>query len=369
MAERFLFEPRPEGFIIFHGRLQIPNFDGTLSPQHGLISFNTPYHPSLPILSTAAPHHPTRRPAIGTLVTLSSQGCNRGEATVVAIEQNHWPWEWIYMVRRQDSGKSPELLTAILDRGILNSQDISTHICPKAVILKNGEVAFFFNEFERPIQVTITQESSPSFYETVRMVQPLQTELYPMMKIQDIESHRLFTADMSLSYMANPSEETQPALELTSMIQWEPKIAWNLIRDKAIDTDYTPYSAWQTATESNLHFGMPHLEAPTAPAEGKRKAIANERHTVVIPKKRWFRGAQPQKILIRWRHFIIPCTFSDHLTPATLIEDIGNSDRVSPAAMTKATLVHPNDPLVTLFLYTPLSMQGIVTGDTLTLLV
>jgi len=52
-----------------------------------------------------------------------------------------------------------------------------------------------------------------------------------------------------------------------------------------------------------------------------------------------------------------------------LIEDIGNSDRVSPAAMTKATLVHPNDPLVTLFLYTPLSMQGIVTGDTLTLLV
>ena len=31
IAEIFLFEPRPEGFIIFHGSLQIPNFDGILS--------------------------------------------------------------------------------------------------------------------------------------------------------------------------------------------------------------------------------------------------------------------------------------------------------------------------------------------------
>ena len=34
IAEIFLFEPRPEGFIIFHDSLQIPNFDGILSPQH-----------------------------------------------------------------------------------------------------------------------------------------------------------------------------------------------------------------------------------------------------------------------------------------------------------------------------------------------
>ena len=32
IAEIFLFEPRPEGFIIFYDSLQIPNFDGILSP-------------------------------------------------------------------------------------------------------------------------------------------------------------------------------------------------------------------------------------------------------------------------------------------------------------------------------------------------
>jgi len=61
----------------------------------------------------------------------------------MAIEQNHWPRVWIYMVWIEDSGKSPELLMAILDRGILNSQDISTRICPKETLLKNREVAFF----------------------------------------------------------------------------------------------------------------------------------------------------------------------------------------------------------------------------------
>ena len=114
---------------------------------------------------------------------------------------------------------------------------------------------------------------------------------------------------------------------------------------------------------------MPHLEGPIGPAKGKRKVIAKERRTVVISKKRRFRGAQSQKILIQWRHITIPCTFLDYLTPATLIEDIGNSERVSPEAITKATLIHPNNPLATLLLDTPLSMQGIVTGDTLTLLV
>jgi len=88
IAEIFLFEPRPEGFIIFHDSLQIPNFDGTLSPQHILIWIKNPKNPSPPISSTAAPHYPWRRPAIGTLVTLSLRGRDHREATVVAIEQN-----------------------------------------------------------------------------------------------------------------------------------------------------------------------------------------------------------------------------------------------------------------------------------------
>jgi len=148
IAEIFLFELRPEGFIIFYGSLQIPNFDGILSPQHGLIMIKNPSYPSLLIRSTAAPHYPTTRPAIGTLVTLSSQGHGRHEAMVVAIEQNYWPKEWRYMIRIEEIGKSPELLITIPNRGILNSQDISTRISPEVVILTDGDVAFFFNEFE-----------------------------------------------------------------------------------------------------------------------------------------------------------------------------------------------------------------------------
>jgi len=74
IAEIFLFKPRPEGFIIFHGSLKILNFDGILSPQHSLIMIKNPNHSSSPIRSAAAPHYPTRRPAIGTLVTLSLRG-------------------------------------------------------------------------------------------------------------------------------------------------------------------------------------------------------------------------------------------------------------------------------------------------------
>ena len=142
---------------------------------------------------------------------------------------------------------------AILDRGILNSQDISTRICPKAVLLENREVAFFFNEFERLIQVTIVQKGSPGFYETVRLAQPLRADLSHRMKLQDIESHRLFTADMSPSYTANPREETQPGMTPKSRIKWGPKNAWNSTPDKGEDADQAPFPARQTAIESNQY--------------------------------------------------------------------------------------------------------------------
>ena len=51
------------------------------------------------------------------------------------------------MIRVEESVKSPELLMTILDRGSLNSQDI--RISPKAVMLTDGDVALFFDEFER----------------------------------------------------------------------------------------------------------------------------------------------------------------------------------------------------------------------------
>ena len=114
------------------------------------------------------------------------------------------------MIRIEEIGKSPELLITILDRGTLNSQEIYTHISPVAVIFTDGDVAFFFNEFERPLRVTIIQIGKPGFYETVRMVQPLQAQLSPRMKLQEIESHRLFRADMWPSYTDNLSEEIHP---------------------------------------------------------------------------------------------------------------------------------------------------------------
>jgi len=154
--------------------MHIPNFDGILAPQHSLIRIKNPKHSSPPIRSTAAPRYPTRRPAIGTLVTLSSRGSDQHEATVVVIEQNYWPREWIYIIQSEESGKSPEFLFTILDRGNFNLDDISTRICPKAVLLAERDVALLFDKFERPTQVTIIQQSSPGFYQTVRMVQPLQ---------------------------------------------------------------------------------------------------------------------------------------------------------------------------------------------------
>ena len=102
IAEIFLFKARPEGFIIFHGNLEIRNIDVIVSPQHNLIMIKNPNHSSLPIRSAAALHYPTRRPALDTLVILSLRGRDHHEATVVAIEQNHWPGEWTYMVRLEE---------------------------------------------------------------------------------------------------------------------------------------------------------------------------------------------------------------------------------------------------------------------------
>jgi hypothetical protein len=42
IGEIFLFAPKPEGFIIFHGNLKIPNIDVIVSPQHNLILIKNP---------------------------------------------------------------------------------------------------------------------------------------------------------------------------------------------------------------------------------------------------------------------------------------------------------------------------------------
>jgi len=184
---------------------------------------------------------------------------------------------------------------------------------------------------------------------------------------------------MSPSDTAKLRKETQPGQTLKSITKWGLKITWNTTPDTKEDTatNQAPRPARQIAIESNPYLGVGHLEATesanlraaTTMEEGKRNFLSMEGRTAVFPKKRRLRGASRQKIMIKWRNYTIPCTYSDRLTPATLIEDIGKSPLASPEALAKATLTPPNNPLATMHLDTPLSMQGIVTGDTLTLLV
>ena len=167
ITEFFLFKPRPEGFIIFYGNLYIPNFDGIMAPHHIWIGIKNPQHPSAPVRSAAAPHYSTRKPDIGTPLTLDGE---QHEATVVAIGQNYWPEEWIYVIRIEEKGKLPNLLYTIMERGGLNPDDTSYRIRPKTMLLAGGDVAFFFDKFEKRTQVTIILQSSSGLYETVRMV-------------------------------------------------------------------------------------------------------------------------------------------------------------------------------------------------------
>jgi len=109
IAEIFLFAPKPEGFIIFHDHLKIPNINTLVSPQHHLIRFKTLHFLSPPIQEALALHSPTRRPALDSLVTLPRLETEPYTATVVAIEQKHWPMEWVYMIGLEEKGQPPIL--------------------------------------------------------------------------------------------------------------------------------------------------------------------------------------------------------------------------------------------------------------------
>jgi len=206
--------------------------------------------------------------------------------------------------------------------------------------------------------VTIIQKVSPGFHETVRMVQPLQAKFSPKMIVQDIAVHRLFTTNMLPSDTAKLSDETQPGQTSKSITNWGPHLTWNASPDTRVDTaknqDRSPERL--PAFGSNLQTGVDHVEAmelarwqtATAMTEGERKSLPTEGSSVVIPKKRRFRGAPRQKILIKWRNYTFPCTYSDLLTPATRMEDIGRNPRTSPEALAKATLTPPNNLLATL---------------------
>jgi len=203
--EIFLFKPRAEGFIIFNGSLHFPNINGIMTPQRTWIVINNPQHSSAPICTTTSPHYPTRRPDIGSSVTLVDE---QREATVVAIEQKYWPEEWVYLIRIEDKGRLPTILYTILHRNGLKSNDNTYRIRPTAVQPADGDVTFFFNNFEKQTKVNVIQQSSPGFYETIRLVQPLLAQLSPRAIIQNIPGHRLFQLNESSS-MGRHSDQTR----------------------------------------------------------------------------------------------------------------------------------------------------------------
>jgi len=197
--EIFLFKPRSEGFIIFNHNPHIPNIDGIIALPHSWIGIHNPQHPSAPICSATSPHYPTRRPGIGTAVTLVGK---QQEAIVVAIEQKYWPEEWIYVIRVETKGQPPKLLHTILDRSSPYPEDTPYRIRPTTLLWTEGEVAFFFDKFEKQTQVNIIQQLRPGLYETVRIVQPLLAQSSPRMIIQDFAGHRLFKLnELSLDMM------------------------------------------------------------------------------------------------------------------------------------------------------------------------
>ena len=189
-----------------------------LAQSHGLIRIKNPSYSSPPIRFSRAPHYPTRRPIIGTLVTCPAydQGKvsrqQKYEAMVIAIERNHWPREWRYLIRLEQLGKPPKPHTAILDRGLLNPSDDLHYIRPEVATFRDNDVAFFFNAFEQVLQVTIIQKVEPSSHETVRMSQTSSRNRSPSMTIQTIESHRLFTQEMLSHYEETGTEEMALAM-------------------------------------------------------------------------------------------------------------------------------------------------------------
>jgi len=91
IADIFPFQTQPEGFIIFRNNTELPNINVIVLPQNNLIQITNPNYSSRPIQIPAAPHFPTRRPALGTPVTLPGMNHVSFAATVVAIKQNQWP--------------------------------------------------------------------------------------------------------------------------------------------------------------------------------------------------------------------------------------------------------------------------------------
>ena len=163
-----------------------------MTPRCNWIGINNPHHPSAPISTAPSPHYPTRRLGIGSRATLVGEQC---EVTVVAIEKKHWPEEWMYLIWREDLYRLPTILHSLLYRKDLKPGDNPYCIKPTALLPADGEVAYFYNNFERLTKVTVIGLNRPGFFDTIRLVQPPDGQLSPREIFQTISCYRLFQSN------------------------------------------------------------------------------------------------------------------------------------------------------------------------------
>jgi len=283
------------------------------------------------------------------------------------------------MIWTEINGKPPQLIMTILDRGSLNIQESSIRISPKAIVLNEGEIAFFFSKFAQPIRVTISERGNPGFYTTARNVTLRRPVPHDDILIRSIESHRLLAANVNPLDTATIIEDVTPEPASMSFMNWGPKIPWNHISNTMEDTtskNPSPSKATHIKTKSTLLgaettgvTALAKIWAATAMEKEMQEPLPTGRNTAVIPKQRRPQKGTKQKILVRSQNVTIPCSYSNRLTPATLLEDIGNSPWVTPGSLIKAIFTPRNRPMGPLNLETPLSLQGIRQGDTLIMLI
>jgi len=416
----FLFKPRPEGFIIFDGNPHLPNIDGIRTPQGIWIEIHNPHHPSAPISTASSPHYPTWRPGIGSRVTLIGKHC---EVTVIAIEKKHWPAEWVYLIWREDVYRLPTILHSHLYRQDSKAGDNSYRIKPIALQPADGEVAYFFNNFEELTKVTVIGQNRPGFFDTIRLVltpdDQISREIF-----QTISCYRLFQLNVTSALdplharirhdlttlpefapqAMSREQTTGPGAVNTDIVPGQdppepltpldstPKLNtnWNKNPRPQRSRDQTPNEVGPRAmtTETVPSQKSPNLSAlfhltpvgsshPHKAPRTKRGRATLESEVapppehdsmVVITKKRRTGRIPIPLILVRWRNFTIPCKYTDRLTPAMLIDAIRLSPLVGQDTLAKSTLTLPNNLSATLHMHVTLCSQGISVGAVVTIM-
>ena len=219
--------------------------------------------------------------------------------------------------------------------------------------------------------VTIIEQGDPSFHTTARIISYLRPVPHEEVTLQ---------SNMKPHDMGTVRGNTEQKLPSTAFMNLGPKTPLNLTSDTMEDSaaiNPSPSEGAKIATNSSPHLGskttgvttLARTWAATSQEKETQDALPTERRTVVIPKHKHPRKGHTPKVLILWQSVTIPCHFSDWPTPVILLDYIGKSQWAIFDDLSKAILTPPNQQSGTLLLEVPLTLQGIGSGETLTMLV